>query len=159
MPKKKKPIPFPPSGGPTAIETRRSGWKSTFRWVGVGMVAFMYTGLAFMLYKVHVLMGKPFTSTEALLFFLVSLISLILLPQLVLEIQYVKVEEDGLRLRNLLFGVKEKWEDLLFLRDPPYLKFAMLRSKRFLYLLNRRDLPDFDRVVEIIRKKATSLEK
>lgn len=140
-------------------EYQRSHWKTAVRWLAVGGIVLLYVGLLQRTFHVHVQMGKPLSPTDGLLLLLVLCISIPLVPQLILEVQSVKIDEDGLCLRNLIWGFKEKWEDLTELKNPQYLKFAILRGKKFWYLLNRRDLPDFERLVERITEKSINLIK
>lgn len=119
----------------------------------------LYVAVAAKTYNAHFVLGKPFSGSEATFFFMVTFASLMVVPQLVLECQVVKLEEDGIRFRNLFFGLKERWEDLKWFQNRAYLKFCVVRGKKFIYLLNRRDLSDFDLLIEEIKTKAINMTK
>lgn len=76
-----------------------------------------------------------------------------IMPQVFFEVDHIRLDDDGIEIQNLLMKKHEKWEDVVQFADPRYLKFAMLRTKSFVYFLNRRDLPEFDKLVERIKEK------
>lgn len=86
-----------------------------------------------------------------------TLLMIPILPSVVLEVDAVKTDDEGITFSNLLFRKREKWENLVSFSNPIYLKFAIVKSKSFFYLLNRRDLPNFDTLVERIRMKTDKL--
>ncbi len=90
--------------------------------------------------------------------FLGLIIALPVFPSVILEADTVTIEPSGIVIKNLLFKNKEAWEDIKSFINPIYLKFSILKGKKFVYLLNRRDLSDYDQLVETIEQKAVQLK-
>ncbi len=137
----------------------RSRWKHFIRWIIFCFVLFLYISLLLLSYRSHFLLHKGFLLQEFVVYIMCSLMMLPILPSVVLEVDYVKLEEDGIIFQNLIFKKFVKWEDIRKFTNPLYLKFAIVRTARFVYLLNRRDIPNFDELAEKIREKAINLPK
>lgn len=112
-----------------------------------------------MSFRAHFIQGKGFDLHEPIVYILCSLMLIPILPSVVMEVDYVKVEEDGIVFQNLIFRKKEKWEDIKKFSNPLWLKFAIVKAKHFFYLLNRRDIPNFDSLAETIESKSPKLIK
>ncbi|MBX9686291.1 MAG: PH domain-containing protein [Candidatus Obscuribacterales bacterium] len=144
---------------PVKTEFLRSRWKHYLRWLIFCFALLLYIMLILTSYHSHVLLQKGFLLQELVVYVLCSLMMLPILPSVVLEVDYLRLEDDGIVLQNLLFRRKLLWDEIQGFIDPRYLKFAILRGKKFFYLLNRRDLPHFDEIAEAIRAKATKIRK
>ncbi len=153
---------FSAAGQPKQIY-KRARWKHFTRWLALlGMVVL---DVCLVGSGVHHHLTYPGTLTasailkEIIAYALVALCNLSVIPSIVMETDSVEVTSDKIIFNNLLFKMKEKWEDLTSLISPPYLKFAILRSRKFLYLLNRRDIDRFEDLLQTIRHKACNLPK
>lgn len=135
----------------------RSRWKHYIRWGVFAFVMFLYFSLILLSYRSHFIQGQGFVLKEIVVYIMCSLMLVPILPSVVLEVDYVRVEDDGIVFQNLVWRRKEKWENLTSFANPIYLKFAIVRSKSFIYLLNRRDIPHFDALAERIRAKTDKL--
>lgn len=142
---------------PIVNEWKRTNWPRFFRWIGLGAVLAMLFGVAMTSWHGHHDLGRPLVLKELFLYFLMMCITGVLIPQIVFEVDYIKDEGQEYRIRNLFLSFKEKWSDVQWLYNRPFLKFAILRGKKFIYFLNKRDLADFDKLVETIREKAPQL--
>lgn len=105
----------------------------------------------------HFQMGRPLVLKEFILYLLMLFMTGVLIPQIIFEVDYIRDDGDELRIRNLFLSFKEKWSELKWLYNRPFLKFAILRGKKFIYFLNKKDLQEFDKLVETIREKAPQL--
>lgn len=160
MGKKKKdfkPVPVGAEATPTINEFKRSRWKHFTRWLVFGFAVFLYISLMYMTFSAHVLHGQGFSLKEVVVYIMCTILMVPILPSVVLEVDSVKTDDDSITFNNLLFRKKEKWENLVSFSNPIYLKFAIVKSKSFFYLLNRRDLPNFEMLVERIRMKTDKL--
>jgi hypothetical protein len=142
---------------PHESEWKRKLFARIVKWIGLGGLSALYCSLAATLYHSHVLMGKGVSPKELMLFLMMGLLSLMLLPQIILEVDYVKAGPDGLTLRNLLFRYTEKWSDIKSFHNPIWLKVAVLKGSKMIYLLNKRDLPQFNDLAETIEEKIPKL--
>lgn len=156
--KKKKEFKQVAVGDSATTEFLRSRWKHYVRWIVFAIVLFLYFGLLLRSYHAHVLLHKGFLLQEFIVYILCSIMMLPILPSVVMEVDYVKVEDDGIVFQNLLFRKKEKWEDIVKFSNPLFLKFAIVKTKGFVFLLNRRDIPNFDQLADTIERRATTLK-
>lgn len=138
-------------------EWRRGTWQRLVRWVGVGVLVALHTGIIMTSYYSHATLGRPLSMKEFILYLLVIAMTCVLLPQVAFEVDYLRDEGDEFLVRNLALSFKEKWSEIKWFYNRPFLKFAILKGKKFIYFLNKTDLPDFDRLVERIREKAPQL--
>ncbi len=159
MSKKKKEFKDIPIGDAAAAveEYQRTRWKHYLRWLVFCWVLFLYTMLLMQSYHSHIILHKPFIIKELIAYVLCTVMLVPIVPSLVLEVDYAKVDDDALILQNLLMRKRELWTDMVKFWNPTYMKFAILKTKGFIYLLNRRDIPKFDKLVETIRSKSENL--
>ncbi|CAN5607292.1 hypothetical protein BH10CYA1_BH10CYA1_12090 [soil metagenome] len=79
---------------------------------------------------------------------LVTYLALILLDTTVLmpllfEVDKIEVFNESIVLNAIFWKAKLKWEDIQYFKLPPMLKFAVLKSQRCYYLINKRDIKQF----------------
>jgi hypothetical protein len=55
----------------------------------------------------------------------------------------IKIVEGGLEVSTLWIKSKLNWQDIVEFRNPSYLTFAMIRTPRFIYLINKARLSNF----------------
>jgi hypothetical protein len=65
-----------------------------------------------------------------------------------------EASRDRLKLKTLLWQANLNWGDIIEFRNPRYLKIAMLRTSRCIYLINKRDLTNYGQLEQIIKLKA-----
>lgn len=133
------------------------------RWVAFLFVVLVDVTLVATTVNAHFIRHIP-TSTLPLVrefigFFLIACCHLMVVPSIVLEANKIQVTPERLILDNLIWRAKIKWEDIAAFNAPRILKFAILRTKKFFYLINKRDIERYDDLAEIIRHKAPNLAK
>lgn len=138
-------------------EYMRPRWKHYLRWIVFSFVVFLYFSLILTSYHTHFLLHKGFVLQELIVYILCSLMMVPILPSILLEVDYVRVDKEGILCHNLLMRRVESWDKITRFSNPVYLKFAMLWSKNFIYLLNKRDIPHYDQLAETIRQRAINL--
>lgn len=134
---------------------KRNRWQHLVRFVALGGIMALDFGLLGSGISHH--MTKTFTlvqlGKEFLAYFLVLLCNLAVLPSILLEANSVEITDDRLILNNLLFRTCLPWTDITAVIAPIYLKFAIIKTKRFFYLLNKRDINHFQDLINTIREK------
>lgn len=75
----------------------------------------------------------------------------VLLP-LLFEVDKVELFNDSVALKAIFWTARLKWDDIQYFKTPPMLKFALLKSQRCIYLLNKRDIKQFSDLAESILK-------
>jgi len=149
--------------GPEAVqflEFRRGAFHHVVRWAMFLAVVTLFVLLLLTSYKSHFLLHNGFQLKEVvgycLCFFMMGVM---IVPSVVLEVNYIKTGLENIVFHNLLFRRTEPWENITEVIDPRYLKFVIIRTKHFIYLLNRRDISNFDKLVETIKEKAVNAKK
>ncbi len=77
--------------------------------------------------------------------------AIILFP-ILFEAWFVKIDKNGIELRSIFWRSSRNWSAISEFRSPIYLKFALLRSGHFFYLLNKRALPQYPVVEALIEQ-------
>lgn len=145
---------------PTVVtHFKRAAWKHWMRLLMLGVLVLLYSLFVFTSYHTHLVLHQGFNPKELLAYFLGLVIFVPVFPSVVMEADWVQLKPNGILIKNLLFKNEEAWEDIKSFADPIYLKFSILKGKKFVYLLNRRDLSDYDQLVEAIRDNAVQLAK
>ncbi|MDP3507337.1 MAG: hypothetical protein Q8T09_05060 [Candidatus Melainabacteria bacterium] len=90
-----------------------------------------------------------------LLLFIVGINALIL-PSAFFEVNGIIVKADGLKIETMLFPVSVPFDQIVSLTVPNYLVWAVLRTKRGFYLINRRDIANLDELVGLLAPKLPS---
>jgi hypothetical protein len=139
--------------GPQEVFQRRR-WKHFLRWFAFLMVILMDAGFVNTSIQVHLVRHWAFMPKEILGYVLLALLNMFLLPSMVLEVDKVIVKPDKIFLHNLIWHFEEKWDELKSFKEPPFFKFAMLAGKKFLYLINKKDIQGYETLVETIEHKA-----
>lgn len=146
--------PIVSSGEPVAItEFKRPRWKHFLRLLTFTGIILLYIMFGFTSYNSHIVLHHGFSIKEGIAYILALAIAVPIIPSVLMEADYVKIEPDGLLIKNLIYRTKVAWEDITKFSDPLYLKFGILRTKKAFFLLNRRDLPNYNQLVETIREK------
>ena len=141
----------------------RAKWKHYVRWFAFLFVLVLDATLVASSINAHFIRHIPTAplslAREGIGFFLVACCHLMVVPSIVLEANKVEVTPERLILDNLIWRTKIKWEDITAFNAPRILKFAILRTKKFFYLINKRDIERYDDLAEIIEHKAPQLAK
>lgn len=91
--------------------------------------------------------------SELMMFAFLLFMDLWILPICVLELDYLEPGPDFLRLGNILWSSRVLWADIVSLKMSDRLVWAILRTKRAFYLINRRDIPRFEELIVEIGEK------
>lgn len=88
---------------------------------------------------------------------LITYVALLLLDTTVLmpllfEVDKVELFNDSISLKAIFWTARLKWEEIQYFKTPPMLKFAVLKSQRCFYLLNKRDIKQFSDLAAAILK-------
>ena len=95
-------------------------------------------------------------SKELLFFVFVGIVNVLFAVPAIFEVNRARVTNETLQLNTLLWRSRLKWSDLVEFEQPRFLKFAILRTKRCFYLINRRDIIAFDSLARSITDKMAS---
>jgi hypothetical protein len=90
-----------------------------------------------------------------LLLFIVG-INILILPSAFFEVNGIIVKADGLKIETMLLPVTVPFDQIISLTVPNYLVWALLRTKRGFYLINRRDIANLDQLYSLLAPKLPS---
>lgn len=86
--------------------------------------------------------------------FLVLIDATMLFP-IIFEINSAKVSLEGIVIGTTLWRKRYKWTEIIkFNRGPSYLKLALIKTQRCFYLINKKDVRDFDMLAAIVESRA-----
>jgi len=134
-------------------------WQRAWRWLGFTLISVLTVSFLASDYSSGIGVGnfswkRELFSFCVLLFFTVT----VLLP-ILFECWYIKADKDQMDMRALFWTGKVRWDDLKEFRNPKFLKFALLRTKSFFYLVNKFALPDFPKLERMIKAYGPSKGK
>ncbi len=89
---------------------------------------------------------------ELITYVALFLLNTTVLMPLLFEVDKIEVLNDMLILKAIFWTAKLKWEDIQYFKTPPMLKFAILKSQRCFYLINKRDIKKFADLADSILK-------
>lgn len=137
---------------------RRPRWKHFVRWFAFLMVLAMdasFVSTSFQAHFIkHIALQPQMLQKEVFGYFLLAVCNMFLLPSMILEVDKVVVMPEKIVLHNLFWRFQEKWTELKRFKEPVFLKFSVLTGRKFLYLINRKDIDGYDTLVETIAHKA-----
>ncbi|MBP9094756.1 hypothetical protein KBI23_27300 [bacterium] len=90
-----------------------------------------------------------------LLLFIVGINALIL-PSAFFEVNGIIVRADCLKIETMLLPVTVPFDQIVSLTVPKYFVWAVLRTKRGFYLINRRDIANLDELFSLLAPKLPS---
>lgn len=90
---------------------------------------------------------------EAIQFAFLAMVDLYLLPTLILEVNSLGFGDCTLSIGALLWRSSIPYESLRGFWMPKYFALAILRTPRCFYLIRRKDLGDFDRIMDLLVEK------
>lgn len=137
---------------------RRPRWKHFVRWFAFLMVLLMdgsFVSTSFQAHFIkHIALEPQMLQKEVFGYFLLAVCNMFLLPSMILEVDKVVVTPEKIILQNLFWRFQEKWTELKRFKEPVFLKFSVLTGKKFLYLINRKDIDGYATLVDTIAHKA-----
>jgi len=127
----------------------------------IGLLLVICLSLALFLSEISLSRGQPHvpTAKECGLYGLLMLFyTMILIPAL-FEVRRAKIQASGLTLWTLWWKAKLDWQEITEFRHPAYLKFALIRTGRMFFLVNKSDLSNYDQLESWLIEKTQSLQK
>jgi hypothetical protein len=71
----------------------------------------------------------------------------------VLQVKRILYFDDRLEVQTLFWKSKVKWQDIVRFWQPAFMRVAVLKTKRGLYLINPKDIDGFDDLLGKVKKK------
>ncbi|HEY9676597.1 MAG TPA: hypothetical protein V6C76_01245 [Drouetiella sp.] len=130
----------------------RARWKNGMRVFGVVLMVLLNISLVGSDVERAQKMAHFSLLPEVITFGCLLLMDVTVLMPLIFEVDTIELYQDSLVLRLLFWKAKLKWEDIQYFKLPPMLKFAVVRSQKCFYLINRRDIRNFSQLAESIKK-------
>ncbi|MGH9548720.1 MAG: hypothetical protein ACRD3W_05060 [Terriglobales bacterium] len=98
----------------------------------------------------HLVLAK-----EAVQFVFLFFIDITLLMPVVFEVDKLRIDEDKLVLKTLVFTHTIAISDILEFKSPPFLRVGLLRTRRCFYLINKRQFDQYDDLARAITSRLT----
>jgi hypothetical protein len=154
MAKQKKKDKSPAQAAPfeAKVVYQRARWKHGMRIFGIVLMLVLNVSLV-MSDVERANKAAHFSLPHELITYLaLFLLNTTVLMPLLFEVDKVEVLNDSILLKAIFWTAKLKWDDIQYFKTPPMLKFAVLKSQRCFYLLNKRDLKQFPDLAAAILK-------
>jgi hypothetical protein len=94
--------------------------------------------------------------SELFMLFFILGINILILPSAFFEVHGIIFSEDGLKIETMFFPVRVPFDQIVTFAVPNYLIWAVLRTKRGFYLINRKDIANFDELYGLLAPKLPS---
>ncbi len=128
---------------------KRARWKTAMRWFGLMVVGFLNISLVYENLHLHAVKRMDLPH-ELMSFALLTFLDCVFLLPIIFEVDTAIVTADKLILKTLLWRARIGWLEIVELKRPVWLTFAVLRTRRALFLINRRDIQNHQELLEII---------
>lgn len=130
-----------------AVVFRRKTFKRIIRYFYLLMLTGLVVSLPMSMIERHQHHLSIDFKAEAFLLVFILAMNVLILPSSLFEVHAVIVKNDGLRLETMFAPVDIAYDDIVAFKLPPYLIWAVLRTKRGFYLINKRDIGNFDQLL------------
>lgn len=88
--------------------------------------------------------GRPHPFQGMLLYVVLLIFICTILIPTIFEVRQIKVTALGLELSTIFWRSNLAWQDIVAFRHPDYLKIAMIKTRKCIYLINKRDLSNYE---------------
>ena len=134
---------------------QRARWKHVARWLAFLFILMLDLSVVGSTIQAqlthHTATNLQLMAKMGILYFMILFCNLMVVPSIAMEAYKVEVSDKGLVCYNLLLKCTIAWEEIVSISAPIYLKFAIIRTKRFFQLINKRDIPDFNELMQTMR--------
>ncbi len=96
---------------------------------------------------------------ELIFFAFVAFIDIFMFMPVIFEVNKVKTDAEAIGMSTLFWKTRIPWDKIIRFDQPPFLKFACLRTARCFYLINKRDISPFGELASVITAKMSSQPK
>lgn len=135
---------------------RRRIFKHLLRYFYLLMLVGMTVSMPMSLIERAQLHHRIDLGSELFLLLFIFGINVLILPSAFFEVNGIIVKEDGLKIETMLLPVIVPFDQIVSLTIPKYLVWAVLRTKRGFYLINRRDITNLDELFGLLAPKLPS---
>jgi hypothetical protein len=134
------------------VEFQRARWKHGIRIFGIILMVILNVSLV-MSDVERAQKAAHFSLPHELITYLaLFLLDTTVLMPLLFEVDKIELFQDLLILKPVFWTARLKWEDIQYFKTPPMLKFAILRTQKSFYLINKRDIKNFPELAAEIQK-------
>lgn len=145
------------SSGERTLTFERARWKHWVRYFGVSVIFMLNFSLVAATIEIHSRQVGPDIWRELLSFVLVAFFDLTVLLPTLLEVDRVWATPDRLIMSTLFWKTRVPWADIKAFYNPIWFNFAVVRTARCLYLINKRDVKPLDELIQTIDFKRTKV--
>jgi len=139
--------------GERSLTFARARWKHWSRYFGAFVIAMLNVSLVMSTIQIHMNQPFPDIDRELLSFAFVLFFDLTVLLPIILEVDRVVVTPDTIVFKTLFWTSKVPWPEIVSFKNPLVLTFAIVRTPRCFYLINKKDIRPLDELLETIQFK------
>ena len=141
------------ASGERSLTFKRARWKHWSRYFGFFVIGMLNISLVMSTIQIHMTQPLPDIDRELLSFAFVLFFDVTVLIPILLEVDQVVVTPDKIIFKTLFWTSKVPWSEIISFKNPLLLTFAIVRTPRYLYLINKKDIRPLDELLETIQYK------
>jgi hypothetical protein len=141
------------ASGERSLTFSRARWKHWSRYFGAFVIAMLNVSLVMSTIQIHTSQPLPDIDRELLSFAFVLFFDVTVLLPIILEVDRVVVTPDKVVFKTLFWTSKVPWSEIISFKNPLVLTFAIVRTPRCFYLINKKDIRPLDELLETIQFK------
>ncbi len=96
---------------------------------------------------------------QLLSYVLLAILDGLFLFPTILEADCVVYSEEALVIKMLLWQARLTWAEIISCEKPAWLIYAIVKTRRCCYLINKRDIPEFAELLELIQLKLQEIRQ
>lgn len=140
---------------PAEAVFKRPLWVHLIRYFGLLVIIVLNVSMVMANIEHHMKNEVIDISKEIICYLFLLLIDATMLFPIVFEINSAKVSLESITIGTTLWRVTLKWQDVIkFNRGPDYLKLALIKTRKCFYLINKKDMKEFDMLAAVIEARA-----
>ena len=150
MPKRKE---TSASAGSKVLTFQRARWKRYIRYFGVFVLFWLNVSLVLATIEIHSTHESPDIWRELLSFVIVLFFDVTILLPTLIEADTIWATSEALTVGTIFWKSKIAWPDIVAFHNPVWLTYAILKTRRSFYLINKRDMQPLDELLATIEHK------
>ena len=146
------------SSGERTLTFQRARWKHWVRYFGVFVMFFLNISLVLATIEIHTRPTSIDIWRELLSYVIVAFFDLTVFLPTFFEVDKLEATQDKLIVSTLFWKSKIPWKEIRAFHNWVWFTFAVLKTPRCFYLINKRDVKPIDELLETIAHKRARAE-
>jgi hypothetical protein len=133
-----------------SVDYQISNFRLSLRYFMLMILIALNYSLIMSTLEQHKLRPRLDLVTDILSFLLVLFFDATILLPTIFQVSSISINPNGVKLKTLLWKSALRWEDIVWFGKPAALNFAIIRGKKSIYLLSKRDFVNLEDITRMI---------